>query len=219
VQKVLAAVDFFEGRRQKAEGRKPKIAVAGYAEGGLIAFYAAALDRRIEAVLVSGYFDSPQRLWEEPIYRNVFGLLREFGDAEIASLIAPRALIVEHSAVPQIEGPPQPREGRKGAGPGKLKTPDYGSVEAEFERARALLKQGNPKDFDRFKLITGTEGLTTGPGSDRAITAFLTALGVPTGKLKQPGKAPAELQAAFDPGARQQRQVKELAEYTQALLR
>ena len=78
VQKVLAAVDFFEGRRQftlrsaatedgKAEGRKRKIAVAGYAEGGLIAFYAAALDRRIEAAVVSGYFDSRQRLWEEPV--------------------------------------------------------------------------------------------------------------------------------------------------------
>ena len=85
--------------------------------------------------------------------------------------------------------------------------------------ARALVKQGNPKDFDRFKLITGTEGLTTGPGSDRALTAFLSALGVPIGKLKQPGKAPAELRAAFDPSARQQRQIKELDDYTQTLLR
>ena len=219
VQKVLAAVDFFEGRTQKAEGRKPKIVAAGYAEGGLIAFYATALDRRIEAALVSGYFDSRQRLWEEPIYRNVFGLLREFGDAEIASLIAPRALIVEHSAVPNVEGPPAPREGRTGAAPGKLQAPDYESVEAEFERARALLKPGQAKDFDRFKLITGAEGMTTGPGSDRALTALLDALGVPVGKLKQPGKAPADSRVAFDPGARQQRQVKELEEYTQKLLR
>ena len=107
--------------RQKAEGssQSPKIGVAGYAEGGLIAFYAAALDPRIEAVLVSGYFDSRQRLWEEPIYRNVFGLLQEFGDAEIASLIAPRALIVEHSAVPKVDGPPAPREGRSGGCAGK----------------------------------------------------------------------------------------------------
>ena len=120
VQKVLAAVDFFAGRRQKAEGRKPRIGVAGYAEGGLIAFYAAALDRRIEAALVSGYFDSRQRIWEEPIYRNVFGLLQEFGDAEIATLIAPRTLIVEHSPAPKVDGPPPPRAGRTGAAPGKL---------------------------------------------------------------------------------------------------
>ena len=67
-----------------------KIGVAGYSEGGLIAFYAAAVDKRIDAVLVSGYFNSRQRVWDEPIYRNVWGLLSEFGDAEIASLIAPR---------------------------------------------------------------------------------------------------------------------------------
>ena len=218
VQKVVAAVDFWEGRRMKDEGRRPKIGVAGYAEGGLIALYAAALDRRIEAALVSGYFDSRQRLWEEPIYRNVFGLLREFGDAEIASLIAPRALIVEYSVEPKVEGPPAPREGRTGAAPGKLKTPEYESVEAEFERARALLKAGDPKDFDRCKLITGTEGMTAGPGSDRALAALIGALGVASEVLKQPGEAPAELRPAFDPGARQQRQVKELEDYTQKLL-
>jgi len=212
VQKMLAAVDFFEGR-------KPNIGVAGYAEGGLIAFYAAALDQRIGAVLVSGYFDSRQRLWEEPIYRNLFGLLREFGDAEIASLIAPRALIIEHSATPNVNRPPAPREGRTGAASGRLKTPEYESVEAEFERARELVKAGDPKDFDRLKLITGTEGMITGPGSDRALTAFLSALGVRIRKLKPPGRAPADLGVAFDPAARQQRQVKELEDYTQKLLR
>jgi dienelactone hydrolase len=219
VQKVSAAVDFFEARSKKEEGRKPKIGVAGYGEGGLIAFYAAALDRRIEAAVVSGYFDSRQRLWEEPIYRNVFGLLHEFGDAEIASLIAPRVLIVEHSAVPKVDGPPPPREGRTGAAPGKLQTPDYASVEAEFERARALLKAADHKHLDQFKLITGTEGMTTGPGSDRALAAFLNALGVPAWELKQSAQAPTDLRPAFDPAARQQHQVKELEDYTQKLLR
>jgi hypothetical protein len=219
VQKVLAAVDFFEGRSPKAEGRKPKIGVAGYAEGGLIAFYAAALDPRIEAAMVSGYFESRQRVWEEPVYRHVFGLLREFGDAEIASLIAPRALIVEHSAVPNVEGRPGSRGGWTGAAVGRLKTPDYESVETEFERARALLKPGNAKDFDRFKLITATEGMTTGPGSDRALMALLGVLDVKVRKLKPPGKAPADSREAFDPGPRQQRQVKELEDYTQKLPR
>jgi hypothetical protein len=49
--------------------------------------------------------------------------------------------------------------------------------------------------------------------------ALLDALGVPVRKLKQPGKAPADSRVAFDPGARQQRQVKELEDYTQKLLR
>jgi dienelactone hydrolase len=233
VQKVLAAVDWFERKnarntqhpssvvvlRRVDATRSPRIGVAGYAEGALLAFYAAALDGRIEAAMVSGYFNSRQRLGEEPIYRTVLGLLREFGDAEIASLIAPRALIVEHSVVPNVEGPSAPREGRTGAAPGRLQTPDYESVEAEFERARALLKPGKAKDFDRLKLITATEGLTTGPGSDRALTALLDALGVPVRKLKPPGTIPADSREAFDPGASQQRQIKELEDYTQKLLR
>src|SRR3989441_8876911 len=58
VQKVLAAVDWFESEQSKIQKPQSKIGVVGYAEGGLIAFYAAALDPRIEAALVSGYFDS-----------------------------------------------------------------------------------------------------------------------------------------------------------------
>ena len=222
VQKVLAAVDWFDcrnSRNTQHATRSPRIGVAGYAEGGLIAFYAAALDGRIEAAMVSGYFDSRQRLGEEPIYRTVFGLWREFGDAEIASLIAPRALVVEHSIVPNVEGPPAPGDGRTGTAPGRFQTPDYESVEAEFERARALLKPGKAKDFDRLKLITATEGMPTGPGSDRALTALLDALGVPVRKLKPPGTIPADSREAFDPGASQQRQIKELEDYTQKLLR
>ena len=80
------------GSSHEAEraGKRP-IGVTGYGEGGLLALYAAALDPRIDAALVSGYFDSRQNVWQEPIYRNVFGLLDQFGDAELASLVAPRA--------------------------------------------------------------------------------------------------------------------------------
>jgi dienelactone hydrolase len=219
VQKVCAAVDFLNGKWSRNAGANAKVGVAGYGEGGLIAFYAAALDPRIEAALVSGYFDSRQRLWEEPIYRNVFGLLREFGDAEIASLIAPRALIVEYSEGPRVDGPPKPRTKKPEAAPGKLVTPDYSTVEAEFERARALLQGGAAKDFDRAKLITGTEGRTTGPGSDRALLALLNALGLPAKQLKRAAEPPTDLRAAFDPAPRAQRQVIELEDFTQKLLR
>ena len=68
MQKVLAAVDWF---RQTA-GADAKIGVAGYGEGGLIAFYSAAVDQRIDSCLVSGYFDPREQVWEEPIYRNVW---------------------------------------------------------------------------------------------------------------------------------------------------
>ena len=98
VQKVLAAVDWFK----QSSDKDVKIGVAGYSEGALIAFYAAAVDKRIDAALVSGYFTSRQRVWDEPLYRNVWGHLAEFGDAEVATLIAPRPLIIEYSSVPEI---------------------------------------------------------------------------------------------------------------------
>ncbi|MFO1498606.1 MAG: dienelactone hydrolase family protein [Verrucomicrobiota bacterium] len=140
VQKVLAAVDWFAERNGRLDAQaRPRIGVAGYGEGGLIAFYSAALDSRIEAALVSGYFGPRQRLWEEPIYRNVFRLLAEFGDAEVASMIAPRALVVEHSEWPKVDGPPAPRAGRNGAAPGRLVTPDRMAVEAEVEPGQGFL--------------------------------------------------------------------------------
>ncbi|MBL9209930.1 MAG: dienelactone hydrolase family protein, partial [Opitutaceae bacterium] len=108
VQKVLAAVDWFE--RLNAGTRVP-VGVAGYGEGGLIALHSAALDPRIGAVMVSGHFDSRQEIADEPIYRDVFGLLTEFGDAELASLIAPRGLVVDYSAAPPVSGPPELRPG------------------------------------------------------------------------------------------------------------
>ena len=86
VQKVLACVDWFS----KESGDAAKIGVIGWGEGGLIALYAGALDTRIDAVCVSGYFDNRNNIWQEPIDRNVFGLLEQFGDAELASMIAPR---------------------------------------------------------------------------------------------------------------------------------
>ena len=114
VQKTLAAVDWFEHENRQ---RRLPIAVAGSGEGGLIAFYSAAADSRIDAASVSGYFSSRQELWKEPIYRDVWSLLRNLGDAEIAGLIAPRVLIVETGESPEISGPPAPTKERSGATP------------------------------------------------------------------------------------------------------
>src|SRR5262249_28498440 len=49
VQKVLAAVDSMKRRSEPGT----KVGVAGYGEGGVIAFHAAAVDSRIAAALVS----------------------------------------------------------------------------------------------------------------------------------------------------------------------
>ena len=81
---------------------------------------------------VSGYFGPRENLWQEPIDRNVFGLLEQFGDAELAALIAPRKLIVEQRAeLPAWQSEP-------GRTPGALEpAPRLPTCKAEAERARA----------------------------------------------------------------------------------
>jgi dienelactone hydrolase len=199
VQKVLAAVDWFK----HASGGKAKIGVAGYCEGGLIAFYSAAADPRIDAVLVSGYFDSRQQIWSEPIYRNLFGILREFGDAELATLVAPRALIVEYSRVPDITSPK-----------GDLKTPEFESVKAEYHRIDTLTKPG----FQPKHLVSSPGGAPLGPGSSPALETFGRALGVQSLAAGN-GAIPADRRASFDASERQRRQVKALENHVQSLLR
>jgi dienelactone hydrolase len=200
VQKVLALVDWAETRGEK------ETSVVGYGEGGLTAFYSAALDLRIQSALVSGYFGPRERLFEEPIYRNVFSLLREFGDAEIASLVAPRMLVIEYSEAPAISGPPAPRQGRSGAAPGRIWTPEHYEVEEEIERARAFFPQTFPV---RFEFVHGNEGTTLPPGCDHALQ-----LG--TG-WKKPAKECALPEARFvvDADERQRRQVQELVRHVQ----
>ena len=116
------------------------IAVAGYGEGGLLALYSAALDTRIDATLVSGYFQPREQVWKEPIYRDVWGLLRSSATPKSPSLIAPRALVVEASGVPQSAVRRTPTKERSGATPnGALATPSLAEVRAEVERARRVL--------------------------------------------------------------------------------
>lgn len=219
VQKVLAAVDWLTqeagARRTDTNAPVPRIGVAGFAEGGLLALYSAALDPRIEAALVSGYFSSRQHVWQEPIYRNVFGLLHEFGDAEIAGLIAPRALVIEYSEVPRINGPPAGREGRGGAAPGILTTPERFLVEEEVQRARGFFPTNLPFPLE---LVYGNEGTPVGPGSPAALMALLKALGVQKELAPAAASPPADLRAGFQPAERQQRQVAELVRHTQRLL-
>ena len=220
LQKILAAVDWFTLENQPMGKRAgtPAIGVMGYGEGGLLALCAAAIDRRIASVVVSGYFESREGVWEEPIYRNVFGLLQEFGDAEIASLIAPRSLRIEHSAGPEVLGPPAPRDGRRGAAPGKITPPEYASVETEFRRALALVDAPWASEF--AELINGSEGGYVEVGSDKTLVGFLSSLTlVPIERMPVLGPEPIDRREGFDPSRRQASQVDEMVQHTQRLLR
>jgi dienelactone hydrolase len=205
VQEVLAAVDWFE----RNGGAAARIGVFGWGEGGLISLYAGALDERIDATGVSGYFDSRQDIWTEPIDRNVFGLLEQFGDAELASLIAPRALIVEACAAAEAEIP-----GGRGA-PARVVTPDVVRVRAEVARARELTAGLDPTAS--LTLVESGEGHGQ-PGCSEALAAFLTALGA-SQPLKEVGKAPEDLLGPFDPVPRHDDLVHHLNRHSQFLLR
>src|SRR5579859_1899418 len=98
IQKVLSAIDWMTAQGSNSIAR---IGVIGWGEGGLLAFYSDALDSRITAACVSGYFDDRTKIWKQPVDRNVFGLLEQFGDAEVAAMIAPRSLIVEAAPGPE----------------------------------------------------------------------------------------------------------------------
>jgi len=210
VQKVQAAVDWLASK--KGNGR---IGVAGYGEGGLIAFYAAAIDTRIDACLASGCFDSHERIWDEPLYRNLFGYLREFGDAEVASLIAPRGLIVEYSEFPMVSGPPSVRAGRRGgAAIGKLTTPLFATVQAEFERIARLI----PTSDTCCELIRGENGHRVFPGSKPALQKLLALLAIEPPDYVH-DKIPNDRRKGFSTDARQRCQVKELEEHVQRLVR
>ena len=188
VQKTLAAVDWFAAQQSKAP-----IGVWGYGEGGAVALFSAALDDRITATVVSGYFEPRETLWQQPLYRNVFGLLKDFGDAELAAMIPPRTLVIDKSPGPAVSGPPEPSPTRRGAAPGRLTPASAAIVEREYERARALSKSGS--------LVLTSDG----------IAPFLRALGI-----QHRGSSSAQLPAGGNP-ERQHRQFSEMVDYTQKM--
>ncbi len=77
-----------------------RIAVAGFGQGGMTALLAAALDERFMGALVGDYFNQREDGWQEPVDRMLYGQLLEFGDAELAAMVAPRKLILLRGGIP-----------------------------------------------------------------------------------------------------------------------
>jgi hypothetical protein len=202
VQKTLSLVDYF--------GAQPKLPllVAGLGEGGLIALYSGAIDERISSVYVWGCFEPREGMWSEPIYRNVFNLLRDFGDAEVASLIAPRPLVVQNLGFPNVQGPPKAKQGeREIAAPGKISKPPLEAVKAEVARAKALV----PGDW--LMLATEEHGLK------EVVTHLLPAdVAGQLVKRIEPIMPQKNEQHAKVDATRQKRMVRELETFTQRLL-
>jgi len=212
VQKVLAAVDALKGASGGLLGPGAKIGVVGYGEGGLIAMHAAAIDPRIDAVFVHGYFGAATA--NAPIYRNVFGGRREFTDTGLAALIAPRPLSICIGGGPEIAGPPAPSEGRRGAAPGVLSVTVAADVESVLREANRYRASIGARPVEVCSLGDSASG-----GKRRTPEAAICeALGVELRTASLQGHVRATgAEEARD--ARQRRTVRELEEFSQAILR
>jgi dienelactone hydrolase len=127
VQSVLAALDALQPAAPTY--------IAGHGEGGLIALRAAALDPRFKGVLLSASFEPHTGYELEPIYRNLFGSWIDFGDAELAALVASRSVLIDPAKPLNIETPPPPREGGNGPTPGVIHGPTRDDSAVEIEVA------------------------------------------------------------------------------------
>ncbi len=147
VQKILAGVDYLRG----VSSPKARLGVIGWGEGGMLAMYAAAVDPRIDAVCISGYFGPREEMWREPIDRNVFARLDRFGDAEILRLLAGRGCVVEVCRAPDFVVPPG-----LGGAPGRITTPDPRAVADEWNRAEECFAE--PVRTDLRHLVVSGDG-------------------------------------------------------------
>lgn len=223
VQKVLAAVDIFESRNER--DRSCPIGVCGVREGGLLAFYSGAIDTRIDATLVSGYFNQRDQVWEEPIYRNVWRLLDNFGDAQIAAMIAPRSLMIEvNPMLPILK--PLPNRGRVVAAPGHIPEINPANVSREINLARhawdVFATQKGSRPLGSGKLIAKT--LTDNsrqPISTATSNDFLNLLTSNDPQSRASAVPDYQVAASVEPSIIDQRQqicVKQMTDYTQRLL-
>jgi dienelactone hydrolase len=218
VQKLLAVVDWVSATKDR-----PKVGVFGYGEGGGIALYAAALDPRIDVAVVSGWVGPKEKtIDDEPIYRNVWGLLTEFGDADAMRLIVPRRLIVEASALTADAGPAA-RPGRGGAAPGKIDAPGMLAVRGEMARALGSLEKEWKHPREETSLLAGGEvkvgEVFLGPCLSGTLAGMLTSLSGKAVKPANPGDDPTESRKDFDPAARHKRQFDQLVAHIQKLWR
>ena len=215
VQKVLAAVDALRGPSAKLLAEGAEIGIAGYGEGGLIALHAAALDTRIGAAFVAGYFGAGES--DDVIYRNIFGKRLRFSDAGLAALIIPRRLWIPSGLInnaPRIPQPPAVENGRRGAAPGSLAAAEIKSPETiplRREAHRAMLDED-----DMFRFWFGDRPLPMRP-SPWPQTFMEASFNLPVG-----GWLKCVVQCGTDAAAvddRQRRTVKELEEFSQRILR
>ncbi|MDO5567362.1 MAG: hypothetical protein Q4G59_11945, partial [Planctomycetia bacterium] len=132
---------------------------------------------RIDSVQVAGYFDKRESMWKQPMDRNVFGLLTDFGDAELAAMVYPRKVLIETGTGPEeIITPPASEASRPESGdqaqipvkyvqsrwaPAVLESPHITDVIEEIDRARKIVAP-LAKNNDWLRLLTDAEKKSSG---------------------------------------------------------
>lgn len=210
VQQVLAAVDWFV---KDAGAKDPTIGVIGYGDGGQLAMYAAALDQRIDAACISGYFGPREGVWQEPLDRNVQGLVEEFGDAEVATLILPRAITIDSTPGPAVKLPSE------GGGPADYVFPKPERIQREIDRVVEVANKLPvlPKGFASQNLAVSAESAGA-LCSEKILLAYLMQLRGPEVSLNTAAQLPEKIGPLPDAGGRQKRLVDALIADTQLLL-
>jgi dienelactone hydrolase len=217
VQKVLGAVDWFQ-----AQDKKLPVGVIGVGEGGRVALYAAAADERVRALHVACAFGPREGVHEEPLDRNLWNEVREFGDAEVASLVTHQSDFVPRVTVypagPKVDVPagtwpewagPNTKAGKGAAAPGTIRAIPADDTAREYKRFIGLL----PPTGRVFGKVDGADNAY----GYRDLLHTLQQDGF--APADQPAHALAEKRKDFDPGPRHKRQFDQLVAFTQKLWR
>ena len=143
-EKALAAIDYFARQSPKPIG------IWGYGEGGAIATFACSTRRAHPGGRHFGVLSVPrEKLATQPLYRNTFGLLSDFGDAELLAMAKVKTIIVDRNPGPVWDGPSTADPKRRGAAPMKLIALFRRSeIEAEFQRLQRLRPSANCSSRD-----------------------------------------------------------------------
>lgn len=103
---LMRAIDYIETR---TDWDALKIGCVGFSGGGMQTLYASALDERIETAMISGYMygfkDSLQILNGNCNCNYVPHLWEHFDMGDIASMIAPRPLVIQSCREDNLNGP------------------------------------------------------------------------------------------------------------------
>ncbi|MBM3982002.1 MAG: hypothetical protein FJ304_17360 [Planctomycetes bacterium] len=218
VQKVLAAVDWFQ-----SQDNKLPVGVMGAGEGGRVALYAAALDPRVKALHVACAFGPRETVHDEPLDRNLWNSVLTYGDAEVASLVAGARDVLNRvtiyprpggeekkgteSAWPEWAGP-NTKVSRQAA-PGGIKPVPADAAARELKRYGTLLPNTGPR-FGMVNALDNAYGF-------RDLLHTLEGDGFAAPDALQ--NAVADKRKNFDPAARHKRQFDQLVAHTQKLWR